>query len=334
MTMVSIGDLARSMMLQRHTTTAKSDLARLAESLASGRHADQAAQARGDLGPLAAIEGALMRIDSWQSAATGLSGRLGAMQTALGALRGIADTQAINLQRLTNATRADEVDRAARDARDHLDAALGVLNARFGGQSVFAGTRGDGPAVVSTDDLLDRLWPEVNSAATAAEVRDRVIAWFEDPSGFAAQAYRGGSAQGAIAVGPGETAGAAVTASDPAIARTLAGLAMAALVDRGLFADRPSARQMVAEMAGGVLANGADARVQLAAGLGSTEQRLAEIQARNAAEHTALGIARSGMVSADPFATAADLESARVQLETLFAITSRLSGMSLLGYLR
>jgi len=334
MTMVSIGDLARSMLLQRNTASAKTDLARLAEVLASGRHADQAAQVRGDLGPLAAIEGTLTRLGGWQSAASAISGRLGAAQSALGALHGIAEAQTTSLLRLGQGTRADQVALAASDARAHLDSAIGVLNARFGGQAVFAGTRGDGPALAGGDVLLDALWPLVTGATTAEAARDAVLSWFDDPAGFATQGYLGGSSQAAVSIGPRESAAVAVTGADPAIARALSGLAMAALLDRGLFAGHDTARQQLAEMAGGVLASNAEARIHLAAGIGSTEQRLAEVQTRNAAEQGALGIARSGMVSADPYATAADLESARVQLETLFAITSRLSGMSLLGYLR
>lgn len=334
MTMVSIGDLARSMMLQRHTNTAKSDLVRLTHVLATGRHADQAAEVRGDLGPLAAIEGAIARLGVWQQAASTLSGQLGAMQTALGAVNGIGEAQAQNLLRLGSGVRAEQVNLAAADARDHLDAALGVLNSRHAGVSVFAGTRSDGPAVVGAEVLLDALLPQVAGAATAAEARDVVLAWFDDPAGFASQGYLGGPARAAIGIGPNSAAGAGVTGADPAIRDTLAGLAMAALLDRGLFAGQPVARQELAEMGGEVLAGNAEARIHLAAGIGSTEQRLAEMQTRNAAEQSALGIARSGLISADPYATAADLESARVQLETLFAITSRLSGMSLLGYLR
>jgi len=334
MTMTSIGDLARSMILQRQTNTTKTDLARLTEMLASGRHADQAAEVRGDLGPLAAIEGTLARLGAWQSAGMALAARLGVMQTALGALNGIAETQATNLLRLGNGARDDQVSLAASDARDHLEAAIGVLNARYGGQSVFAGTRTDGPAVASADVLLDTLMPLVGGAATADQARAAVLAWFDDPAGFAAQGYLGGVAQPAIAIGPGSSAAAVVTGNDPDLRKALAGLAMAALLDRGLFSGQPVARQQLAEMGGEVLTANASARIHLAAGLGATEQRLAEVQARNAAEQGALGIVRSGLISADPYATATDLESARVQLETLFAITSRLSGMSLLGYLR
>lgn len=334
MTMVSIGDLARSMMLQRHTTATKADVSRLAEALASGRHKDQAARSGGDLSPLAAIESTLARIGSWTSAADSLAGKLGAAQSALGALHGIGEAQAETLLRLNAISRDDQVTLAAREAREHLEAALGVLNTRFAGASVFAGTREDAPAVAGAEVLLDALWPAVSTATNAAEAREAILTWFDDPAGFSAQGYLGGPTQPPIAVAQGETAAVGFTANDPAIRRTLAGLAMAAVIDRGLFPGMAAERRELGQMAGEVLVANSEARVTLAARVGSLEQRLDSVRAHHAAEKTALGIARSGLIAADPYATATELESARVQLETLFAVTARLSGMNLLGYLR
>jgi flagellar hook-associated protein 3 FlgL len=334
MTMVSIGDLARNLMLQRHLTATKGDLARLSESLATGRHADQAAQGRGDLGPLAAIEGVLARLDAWRTVTAALSGRLAVQQSSLGALQGIAESQASGLLRLGLATSGQEVSRAAADARQHLDAATAMLNARHADQTVFSGTRTDGPAVLDGEALLDVLWPVVHGALDADDARTRVLDWFDDPAGFSAVGYLGGGPKPAVAIGQETAAADAVTADDPAIRRTLAGLSMAALLDRGLFAPDPAQRRALAQMAGDALLSGHDERIHLAGDIGLAEQRLAAVESRNSAERTALGLARAAMISADPFAVASELEATRVQIETLYAVTARLSGLSLMGYLR
>lgn len=334
MTMVSLGDLARSLMLQRHTTSVNTRLTRLTQEVASGRHADQAAAARGDLGPLAAIEGALARLDGWKVAAAGLSTRLDTMQTALGALNGIGNSLSTILVAAGTASQTDQVDLAGAEAAEYLSAAIGVLNARAGDQSVFAGTRTDRPAVTTADDLLDALMPALAGATTAAGVEAAVQAWFDDPAGFASQAYSGGPPQSAIAVGPGQNLAPGVTATDPALKSVLAGLATAALLDRGILADAPLERRELAARAGaGLVANATD-RTVLAARVGIGQGRLAEAQARNAAEETALGLARSGLVAADPYATATELEATRTQLETLYTLTARLAGLSLIEVLR
>ena len=334
MPMVSIGDLARGLMLQRHLTTAKADLTRLSETLASGRHPDAAAVLRGNLGPLAAVEGALSRIDAWQAAAAGLPARMEAQQTALGALHGIAESQAQGLLRLGLAQDQGALALAASDARHHLDAATDLLNTRFADETVFAGTRFDGAAVSGGEALLDALWPLVAGATTAQEAAIRVRDWFDDPAGFSTDGYRGGEARPAVPVGPASGAALGVTADDPAIRGTLAGLAMAALIDRGLFAGNPAMQRDLAVRAGEELVGNAAERVYLRGEIGLAEQRLSEVRTRNAAEQSALGIARNAMVAADPFATATELEAARLHLETLHALTARLSGLSLLGALR
>lgn len=334
MTMTSLGDLARSLMLQRHTAAANTRLTRLTQEVAAGRHADQAAASRGDLGPLAAIDTTLARIGGWKVAAASLSSRLETMQISLGALDGIAASLSRTLVTAGSGAQSDQVDLAARDAAEYLGAAIGVLNARSGDQSVFAGTRTDGAALAGAEALLDMLMPVVAGASNAQQVQAAVQAWFDDPAGFEAQAYRGGPAQPPVAVGPGQSAAPGVTATDPALKSLLAGLATAALMDRGILADAPVERRELAKLSGEALLSNAAGRTMLAARVGITQGRLAQAQARNGAEETALGIARSGLTAADPYATATGLEAARTQLETLYTLTARLSGLSLLGVLR
>lgn len=334
MTMVSLGDLARSLMLQRQTAGANTRLTRLTQEVASGRHADPAAALRGDLGPLTAIEGALARLGGWQTTTASLGTRLATIQASLGALDGIGSSLSTTLINARSATQPDQVALAGRDAAEYLSAAVGVLNARAGDQSVFAGTRTDGPALAGAEAILDALMPVVAGATTADQVRAAVAAWFEDPAGFAAQAYTGGPPQPGIAVGPGQSLSSGVTATDPALRGLLAGLATGALLDRGVLADDPAGRSALAGLAGeALIANAAD-RTMLAARVGITQSRLDQAQARNAAEVTALGLARSDLLTADPFATATELEATRTQLQTLYTLTARLSGLSLIEALR
>lgn len=334
MTMVSIGDLARTLMLQRHTGTSKQALQRLAGELASGRHADLSRQVRGDLAPLAGIEGALARIDGWRSAAGDLGLRLGAMQTALGALDGVAGATAEQLLAAAVSAQPAQVDRAARDAGEALDAMIGVLNARVGDKAVFAGVEGDNPALAGADVMLDALVPLMAGATGVDAVETALQAWFDDPAGFAAVVYQGGAAQTGVGVGPGELVAPGVIATDPALRNALAGFALAALADRGVLAGSDAGRRGLIQRSAERLMGNAGERALLAARLGSVEARLDRAQARNGTEAGALEIARSGLISADPYKTAAELELTRVQIETLYGLTARLSGLSLAGYLR
>jgi flagellar hook-associated protein 3 FlgL len=114
---------------------------------------------------------------------------------------------------------------------------------------------------------------------------------------------------------------------------TLKGLALAAMLDRGTLGGNAAQRAELAKTAGAVLLEAADARGALAARIGTAQERTANAATRNMAEATALQIARIGMVSADPYEAATALTEAESQLDTLYAVTARLSRLSLANYL-
>lgn len=334
MSMISVGDIARSLLLQHGIASAKARMNALTGALASGRQADIAQALHGDMAPLAAIEGTLARISGWRSAGDALERQGAAMQAALGAVSAIGDSVSETLLRLSAGGQAADISIATHEALDAFEAAVGILNAESGGRSVFAGKRSDLPALAGPASILRQLVAATSGASSAAEVESRVMAWFDDPAGFATGAYLGGEPADPVPIGPGQAAAFGVTAMDPAIRTLLAGLAMAALPVLGVLADRPVEQQALGLRAGQSLNGSSRLRAETAARVGIVQQRLDTAAARNASEETALGIARSGVVAADPFATAAELEATRVQIETLYAVTARLSGLSLVAALR
>jgi flagellar hook-associated protein 3 FlgL len=105
------------------------------------------------------------------------------------------------------------------------------------------------------------------------------------------------------------------------------------MLDRGTLAGKPAQRAELAKAAGAVLLEAADARGALAARIGTAQERVATATTRNSAEATALQIVRIGIVSADPYEAATALTEAQNQLDTLYAVTARLSRLSLANYL-
>jgi flagellar hook-associated protein 3 FlgL len=333
MSLTSIGDLANIFVLRHQNAATKAQLQVLSQELTFGRAEDTAAHLSGNLAPLAGIETSLATLAAYRSVAQGLQITGGAMQAALG----VIDQNATDLSRvlLTAATAStvEGLSAVAEEAVQRLDAAMGALNTRFGDRSIFAGTTPDQPAVIDAEALLDLLEPVVAGALSAADAMTALEAWFDDPGGFATQAYLGGDAAGAVGIAPGETAALDVTAADPAILDTLRALALPALMSRGLFDGQTPARAELAQLAGEALLEGQSGRALLAARLGTIEGKLANAQARNAAEITALEVARSQMIGLDGYDTATRLQAAQAQLETLYTLTARLQGLSLVHYL-
>ncbi|MDZ4136546.1 MAG: flagellin, partial [Paracoccaceae bacterium] len=211
---------------------------------------------------------------------------------------------------------------------------ISALNTRVGDRSLFAGQGTEGPAVADAQTILASLDIAIAGAQSADDVQIAVSDWFDSPTGYAAAAYLGSTALAPLSIAQGEAVTIDFTAADPEIRDTLKGLAMAALLDRGALNGSPAARADLARLAGESLLTSQTGRADMAARLGIAEGQIEAAKIRNGAETSALQIARNGIISADPFEAAAKLETTQTQLETLFALTARLSRLSLVDFLR
>lgn len=335
MTVVSLGDLAHSFMLRRQNVTLKQDMQRLSTELATGRVADSSARLAGDLGPLYGIDASLARLKGY-AAVTAEAGLFAAtMQTSLGVIDDMSsDLSGSLLSAASAGNTTNQIDLVGGEARQKLESALSALNTRVGDRSLFAGTHTTSPAVVDAETLLSALGGLLAGATSAADVETAVSNWFAAPAGFASLGYQGGPQLAALSVAPGDDAKLDVTANDPTIRATLKGLAMAALLDRGVLAGQPEGRQDLARRAGLSLLESQTDRATLASRLGMAEAQIDAAQARNANESFALQIARNDLVSADPYETASKLQETEAQLEMIYTITARMTRLSLLDYMR
>lgn len=334
MALVSLGDMAQSFMLRRQNLALKADLQTLATEMTTGRTSDIARQTHGDISPLASIDASLSRLGAYGAATSELGLFTGSMQTALGTIDSLAGDIGVSLLRVADPGQETAVASLALDARQKFETVVSVLNTRVGDRTLFAGQATDGSAVAAPDTMLAALETAITGAVSAADIETAISNWFDDPLGYAATAYLGAVGLEPVPIAPGETAQVGITAMDPAIKKTLKGLAMAAVLDRGALAGAPLERAHLARRAGESLISGQTGRAYLAAGLGVVEGKIDSAQSRNSAEASTLQIARSGIVSVDPYETAARLESTQTQLETLYTITARMTRLSLMDFLR
>jgi flagellar hook-associated protein 3 FlgL len=333
MAAVSMGDLAQTFMLRRQNVLMKQNLQQLSTEITTGVVHDITARVSGDLGQLSGIDSALARLKGYGAVTLEAGLFAGAMQTALGSIDSMASDLSTHLLSASNGTADARVDAAGVDAEQKLQAALAALNTRVGDRTLFAGTATNGPAVIDADSLLAALGVAVSGAVSAADVETAVTAWFSSPSGYDAVAYQGNTALNAVKIAPGEDAQIDVTAQDSGLRDTIKGLAMAALLNRGVLAGQPQGRQDLAQRAGLRLFENQTERANLAARLGLTEAKIETASTRNSNEVMSLQIARNGIVQADPYEAATKLEDAQAQLEKIYAITARMSRLSLLDYL-
>lgn len=334
MPMISLGDLAQTFMLRRQNTDLKADLQRLTTELSSGNAADTGRHIGGDYSALAGIDASLARLQGYKSTTSEAALLSGAMQSVLGTVEGMASAIGPTLLATSNSVSPTQVNAIGSEARQKLATAVALFNTDISGRTLFAGTATDGKAMMDADALLTTLEGEIAGATSAFDVASRVNAWFQSPTGFSAVGYLGGPPLSPVAVAAGETTSLDITAANPGIRDTINGLAMAALLARGALAGDTPARSQLARLAGESLINSQASRTDLAARLGTAEGQIEAAATRNNAETTSLQIARNGITAVDPYETASRLEATRQQLETLYALTARVSRLSLVDFLR
>ncbi len=330
---LSVGDMAQTMILSRHSLTLKASLQTLSTEVTTGIVVDKTHAVHGDYAPLAGIEASLTQLQAFHAVTSETTILTSVMQTALNAMSDHAKALGPALLAAATSNSPARIDTLGVDAGQRLQSVMSSLNTRLGERSVFAGTATDRAAVADTETMMAALDTAVSGALSSADVETAVNAWFADPSGFAATVYQGGNPLAPVPVSADELARVDVTALDPGIVATLKGLAMATLLQRGVLAGSDVARADLAKRAGESLASSATDRALLTARLGTVQAGIANAATRNEAEKSALETARLDLISVDPYETATKLEQTQTQLQTLYTITARLSRLSLVDFL-
>ena len=214
---------------------------------------------------------------------------------------------------------------------------FGALNTNIGGRHIFAGSRTDMAPLSSFDDMLAGLNTAVAGATNASDIVTRINGWFDAPAGgggFTDAIYQGndaGSTQ--IAVSNERTVGSNLTANSPDFRNAMKGMAILTYVAAsGAGLDSATVRDLFTASGQNLIDASAELIVARAT-IGMQEAATAQTQAQNAAESTSLSLARSALISADPYETATALQETEASIQSLYTLTARLSRLKLTDYL-
>ena len=334
---VSIGDQSRIAYLRQANHQLKSRITTLTQEATTGLRADVPAALNGNMTRLAQVQTRLVALQAYQQNATVADNEFAGQQAAMSALQEMATGLGADLQ--TAATLSDETSlhlRAA-EAREDFSAIVRYINTDVGGRYVFSGAAVQTAPLSDATRILEDARAQIASAATAEDKVAALVAWFDQPpgtGGFLDLHFHGTSAPTTAGVSDATTVSNAVTASDPAFLSVLKGLALASLTaDPGLGLE-PAEKSLLLRDAGKLVATGNYQMTLVRASVGLKQEQVQQAATRNAAERTALSIARSDMLSADPYETASALTQTEANLQNLYALTARLSRLSLTDYLR
>jgi len=336
MSIQSIGDLALNFQSTRANAQIKSDLSRLNMELASGKKSDLGAATSGDYGPLVAIERSLRFLGAFATANAEATLFASTTQNALETIQDQTSDFGSELLVAASSASMASVGIVASNARVQVEMVLSTLNTQVAGRSVFAGTATDSAAVIDADTLMTALQSLTAAETSAADLETTLDAWFDTPGGgFDSLVYLGSASDLApMQIAAGESASVGVKADEAAFRTTLKGFAMAALIDGGALAGFENEQIALTKRAGETLLTADNDLAVLRAEIGMSEAQIDQAAIRNTAEISSMEIARSAITSADPYATATELETVSAQLEMLYTLTARLSRLNLSDYLR
>ncbi|WP_413876623.1 flagellin [Albidovulum sp.] len=337
MTYLSVGDMAQAFRMRHHNAELQTHLARLTEEMTSGARSDLGAAVSGDFRVLAGLDRSLETLKAYKTA-TDEATLLGqTVQTSLETAQTLATDLAPGLLTAATSGSSTLVDIAAGDAKQKLATVVSALNTQVADRYLLSGTATDRKPISGADDILAALTVATAGQVTAAGIRSAVTAWFDAPPGGGGylDAVYGGAATplAPLRIGSGDEAAIDLTAADPAIRDLLKGLATGALVADGILPGDAAGRAALLKASGETLVASGSGMATLRARVGTVEAHVADAAARNSAEAAAIEITRNGLVAADPYDTASALEAVQTQIETLYALTARLSRLSLRDYL-
>lgn len=335
MTITSIGDLAANFQLRHDTARIKQDLTRITAELSSGVKADVVDHLGGDFGYLAGIEQGIARLSSYRAITEEHSLVIASQQQSLGKLREFGEISTTFLS-LPDAANRTLIRNAGAEALANFASALSTLNTQVGGRIVFSGVATNLPAVADSETILASVEAEllVAGAASAQDVVTVVNDWFAAGGAYETVGYIGGAASTTdVVLSDYEVSDPPVTAEDDAIRRQLASLALGALLGRDVLAGDLDAQGDLARLTGeSLLASGEDL-IALQAQLGGVEAQIERASVEISAEADALALAKAQLIEVDPYDAASELQTAESQLQMIYAITARLSRLSLVEYL-
>ncbi|WP_299662401.1 flagellin [uncultured Ruegeria sp.] len=335
MTLNSIGDLARGLTLRSRSTEIKSQIETLSYEMSTGKTQDVSGRLGGDYAYLLDLDRSLERLDALSIATAEARLFTNAMQLSLTTFSDSVAEMSASLLSFGTANQTVTHEQASVQARNELDTMVSALNTRAGGRSLYSGTSTDVSPVSSADTVLAALRAELTGLTTATDIRQAAEDWFSDPAGFDTVICQGGADTLApMQISEDERIALPITATDPALKAALRDVAVAALATDDALGWAPGLRTELFTELGVGLANTQDATVNLRAQVGAAEARVEQAATRNAAAKTSAEYARNELIAADPYETAARLQTVQFQLESLYSVTVRNANLSLVTFLR
>ncbi|SIS50247.1 flagellar hook-associated protein 3 FlgL [Roseivivax lentus] len=333
--MLSIGDLAQSLVQKSRQGFLKAQIDRFGQQLTTGLAADPARRLGGDTSRLNGIVGDIARLTLARDLVNEVGIRATSQQTSLETLDTTWSARSADMLRADLMVLPSERALVSARARDAFDASIATLNTQSAGRSIFGGTATDRAPLADPETILASINAALAGASDAADVTARLDNWFDGPTGFATDAYLGSTTSLAPQkLGNGAEVSLGIRADNAAIRAGLKGLVTAMVATDPVLGLAETDQTRLLESAGLRMIEAQGQLSVLRSDLGATEARIETSATRISVELSAVQSLRLSLVGTDPFDDAAKLEAAQFQLESLYTVTLTARRMSFLEAMR
>ncbi len=328
-----LSDLASTLRLQDQNRTLRAALETAGQEMTTGQVADVRKATAGDLAPVFAIDAAMQRLEVRGQALAIAASRADAAQFALGTVQDAAGDLALDLSAAISRWDPVSTNSLQAEAASVLETVVNALNTSFGGRSLMAGAAQDGPALASATQIIDAVTALVAAAPDADTARAAVNAYFDTPGGgFETDIYQGSQTNAAgVEIDDAARLDYLPRADASALRDMMKGLAMIAAAPAA--SDTADRSELIGEGAQVLMASGEEV-TRLRAALGSAQEMISDASDAAEAERSALGRSRNDLVGVDQYEAASRFAALDGQLQSLYTVTARLSGLSLMSFLR
>lgn len=252
--------------------------------------------------------------------------RLSITDNTLTSLRDLTGGLSLEMQSAIGVTDVPRQNAVAAEAKEAISEVLSRLNARHGERFLFSGDATATPPFGDAETLLNDIRNIGLTAVDEVDYAAQIQTYFNDPAGgFQTSFYQGSQTA---------SDGDAVLSNQQAFADLFHGLTVLALADTSENQPYAQAGNPALDQALSRLEGARTAIVDIQADVGIRQSSLQNEQARLEREETLLAAAFLDLAGKDQYEAATQLRELEANLEASYLLTTRLSNLSLLNYLR
>lgn len=335
MSVNSLGDLARAFALRQQNTNLKLEIQKLNQELATGMTSDLADHLGGSYARLTGIEKDLRVREGYGVAIAEAEQFTELMQARLEQIGEITTDLARDLVAADASNSTVTGETLSTDAELQFKTIVSMLNSQAAGRTMFGGDATDRAALVDGTTLFSELETVVAGATTASDIETTLDTWFSNPAGFDTFAYSGSTTDLApFNLSETTQVDLDIRADNQVLKDVLRSVAMAALANAPGTTLPTDEQSALFRSSGESLLTTERDLIVTQAKVGLAQEQISNWSVRNSTEISGLKLAKGTLLKIDPFDAATELEAAQFQLESLYAVTVRLSQLSLVNFLR